>query len=98
MLPATLDALDAWLERVKHRGLSPLHPCEAQLPSSYPTPLTCSSLYTRRLSSSMSCMPTSFTMNGRRSAAYACALRSGKPSLCQLSRTSHSGHFSTGSS
>jgi hypothetical protein len=41
---------------------------------------------------------TSFTRNGRRSATYACALRSGKPSLCQLSSTSHSGHASTGSS
>lgn len=39
----------------------------------------------------------SLMRKGCRSSTYCCALRSGKPSLCQLSSTSHSGHASTGS-
>mmetsp|Transcript_7410 Transcript_7410/g.22916 ORF Transcript_7410/g.22916 Transcript_7410/m.22916 type:complete len:203 (-) Transcript_7410:55-663(-) len=49
------------------------------------------------LSNSSSCITRSLNTNGLRSAAYACALRSGKPDEKNAISASHSGHLSTGS-
>ena len=53
--------------------------------------------YTSRLSKSVHCLVTSFTMNGFLSFTYSCAFSSGKSLLKKLTSASTTGHDSIGS-